>query len=152
MPQLGQLHLVLEHVHRVPEARVPVGMELPGGGDGLQRIPLPHHVIGILGDVVEGPAATDEEAAVYPGAALDRLLLKAPDDAVPLGHVQRTEAAGQPYRGKRNEAARGVVGLHERGKVNVRDPVPVGQHEVLVADVGLRPLDPSRSQRILARI
>jgi hypothetical protein len=57
-------HLVAQRVHRMPEAFVPVGRELPFSRKAFHRFALPDSRVAF--DVVEDVGLDDEEAAVDP--------------------------------------------------------------------------------------
>src|SRR4029077_2007485 len=73
-PELFELPLVAERVHRLPEPVVTIGGQLTFACEALERLLLPHGVV--ARNVVEDGGGEDEEAAVDPAAVPSRLLLK----------------------------------------------------------------------------
>src|SRR6185503_6216539 len=104
-PQLLEVALVAQRVHRVPEAVVAVGRELPLGGEALHRLALPHRVIAV--DVAADLGGQHEEAAVDPAAVAVRLLLEAAHALVL--HLQGAEAPGRLHGRDRRERVLGAV-------------------------------------------
>src|SRR3546814_20580209 len=97
--------LILQRVHALPEALMPVGHQLPLGGESLQRFPLPHRLVPV--DIIEDLGLEDEERAIDPAVPAVRLLLEA-GDAISV-ELEAAEPSRRPYRGPRGELAVGPV-------------------------------------------
>src|SRR4051794_9156941 len=147
-PHVLELLALAQGVHRVPEAPVEVGLQVPLGGQRLERLALPHGRVAV--DVAPDVGLEDEEAAVDPRAVPARLL-EEPGDAVAVD-LQRAEATARLHGGDGGERAAGAVVPDERGDVDVGDAVAVGEAERLVAYVGQDALQAPAGHRLLARL
>src|SRR5687767_2538331 len=88
-PQVLEVVLVAQRVHRLPEAAMLVGAQLALAREALQRRRFPAG--GVTLDVVDDRGLEHEEAAVDPAAVAHRLFLEAGH----LGavHAERAEAS-----------------------------------------------------------
>src|SRR3954465_10021160 len=143
-PLLLQHDLVPEAVHVLPVAGMAVGGQLAVVGQALERLALPDRLVAL--DVVEDAGLEDEEAPVDPAAVAGGLLAERLD-AVALER-ERAEAAGRLDRRQGREHALLAVEFDQGADVDVRDAVPVGEAERLVADCLLRPLQPAARHRL----
>ena len=123
-----QVVLVLQCVHRRPEAFIAVGANLfrldqPAEGAVDQ-------IFAFL-DEVEDPAVEDEEAAVDPDVRR-RDVLDAADQAAAL-HLDRVErVVGRPHAQERRDVLVRVVARHHIGKRRISQAVAVRRKEGLV--------------------
>src|SRR5580704_18504079 len=94
-PEIFQLRLVPQRVHRLPKALVTVGGELAGVGQRLKRSALPH--IRVLVEMLEDRRLEHEKSAVDPRTISLRLFFEGIDPMVQLD-IQGTEPARGLHR------------------------------------------------------
>src|SRR4051794_15611114 len=147
-PEVVELDRVLVGVHALPEAGVAKRVQLPVGGEALQRLALEPAQ---LSQLVNHPGLKDEDPAVDP-VLRARLLAKpghAAVVAVDLGHAELQ--LGPHDRHRRQRAVR-VVEAEHRLQVDVREPVAIGRAEALLAHDVRQALDSAARGRLQPRV
>src|SRR5690349_15937606 len=146
-PEIFQLTLVAQRVHRLPEAGVAVYPELSVAGEVAQRLALKWG--GITGDVVQDLRGQQHEPAVDPATLGLRLLAEAVDPAVAVD-VEHPEAAWRLHCCDRRQ--RGVAPMRrgQRVDVDIRHAVAIGHMERLIADIVAGTLQAAAGHRRIA--
>src|SRR5271166_5510124 len=129
VPELLQMTLVAQRVHRLPEALMVVHRQLAIVREPLERLPLPHRVVAV--DVVADLRVEHEKAAVDPAAVADRLLPKA--EHARAVRLERPEPARRLRRGDGGEAPLPLMQRDRRLHVDVADAVAISDAEGLFA-------------------
>src|ERR1700730_2533472 len=150
LPEALERTDVPESVHALPEVLVLVRGELPVRGEPLECFDLEMTVAIPRRQVVEDRRLEDHETPVDPALADLGLFLE-------LGHevaveVEATEPRGRPDRGHGREPSMAAVEGQEIPEVDVAHAVPVGQHEGLVLQPGLEPLQAAPGQGLGAGV
>src|SRR5215210_3828142 len=146
-PEIFQLTLVAQRVHRLPEAGVAIYPELSVTGEVAQRLALEWG--GVTGDVVQDLRGQQHESAVDPTALGLRLLAEAVDPAVAVD-VEHPEAAGRLHCCDRRQRGVAPVRRGQRVEVDTRHAVAVGHVERLVADIVAGALQAAAGHRRIA--
>ena len=136
--QLFQDFLFPDVVHALPEAPVLVAHQLALGGQRPHGLLLEHAVVAV--QVVEYRRLQHHVARVDRGAVCG-LLLPEGADGIVLADVQYALLLGLVHRGEGGDPAVGAVEIQQFTDVHVAHAVAVGEHEGLVPDVFLHPLD-----------
>src|SRR3954466_3829444 len=131
-PEIFQITLVAQRVHRLPEAGVAVYPELSVAGEVAQRLALKWS--GITGDVVQDLRRQQHEPAVDPATLGLRLLAEAVDPAVAVD-VEHPEAAWRLHCCDRRQRGVAPVRRGQGVEVDIRHAVAIGHVERLVADI-----------------
>src|SRR5262249_27593000 len=148
-PELLELILLAERVHRLPKAGMGVGHELSAAGELRQRLGLPRGLVAT--DQLDAPRGQHEEASVDEASTTTRLL----DEARHLGsvHLEPSVASRWLYGGDRCELSVLAVESQLLGDIDVRDAVAVREAEgVFVFHVLDDALEPATGHALLAGV
>lgn len=152
VPQVVQLRIVAQGVHRFPEARVTVGVHLAVLGEVFQRGTFEDGRIIVGGNVVEHFRLANEITRIDPVAVAVRLLLEGKYLVCLQIYLQGTELAAGLVGGEGQSRTGTFVGGDAVGNVQVCHAIPIGQEKTLVAHVFLNTLDTSAGLGVQAGI
>lgn len=133
-----------QRVHRLPEAVVPVGGELPVSGKPVQRRQLPGHVI--ARDPLQCLRVHDEETAIDIAVIAERLLGEPGYQMI--GEDDRAETARRTHHGNRRLESVRLVKVDQCANVDISHAIAIGEAERFVgAQVTRHALEPRSSYR-----
>src|SRR5450830_1018830 len=128
LPQLFQVHLVAQGIHRLPETAMKKSVQLTFGGQAFQRLLFPGSAV--VRDVIDDLWRQYKIATVDPGTIALRLFLEAINFLAIQD--QRAETARRLGGGQRGQLAVRLVERDRFGDVDITDAVAIGEAECLL--------------------
>src|SRR5437879_3308805 len=142
-PQILELILVPQRVHRLPESGMLESAKLIVARHVDQRIGFPPCVI--VFDVVECARLQDKEAPVHPCAVAGRLFLEARDAR--LLDEYRAVTAGRLNGGQRRQPAVPAMEVEQFSDVDIRDAIAVSKAKGFAVEIAADALEAAACER-----
>src|SRR5688572_28363102 len=119
-----------------------IGHQLPLSGEAFHGFFLPPCFVAF--DIIKYLWFQNEEGAINPAFGGLRFFLELKDLVAFKGHM--AEARWRPDGGHRRQFSMRTMELKQFLEVHIRHAITPGEHESVVADVGLQALDPTTGQ------
>src|SRR5262249_44167596 len=137
VPQLIEIQVLAIRVHGVEEAVMTVGLELPFGGQALERLPFEDAIV--VRNEIEKPTIENEVACTDPAVQLS-LPGKSRYRSVRI-QFSKAKTRDGAHGGHRGRLPVRLVKFKELGDVHVGQAITVRDHERVILDVLLHALN-----------